>query len=189
MGGAAPPRMDARERCPSNERARGFRWVACTRNGMRFGCYTRPRCPRLDMLVSYWTLACLARKLVGIELQHLSLSSKSCPVQGLEKPNNTHHAALPPEPRNKRALTVAGGLELNPTPPTRGRTAEAPHHCQNHHWAPARNATDAPSRRRRPREKTREKRSHAPRDEPAPQILVRPRVPPVQGEEAQGFLR
>ncbi len=127
-----------------------------------FRCCTSRDAWKARTLVSYWTLACLARKVVGIGLQHLSLSSKSCPVRGPEKPNKTHHAVLPPEPRNKRALTVAGGLALNPTPPTRGRTAEAPHHCQNHHWAPARNVTDAPSRRRTPHEKTREKHQTQP---------------------------
>ena len=169
--------------CPA---AYGCAWVlpqqlACKRLSMRrlhnhcgeFRCCTSRDAWKARTLVSYWTLACLARKVVGIGLQHLSLSSKSCPVRGPEKPNKTHHAVLPPEPRNKRALSVL--VVWSST--RRRRRADG----RRRRRITARTTTGlpretSPTRRAGAGHHTRKrvrntKRNHAPRDEPAPQVL------------------
>ena len=106
------------------------------------------------------------------------------------------HAALPALPPKKLSVSLhlGAGDQLN--------AADAGGRRRRRIAAGAPDPASLPEHRRADpaeeglRGKTREKhrrtdtkRNHAPRDEPAPQVLVRPRVPPVQGEEAQGLLR
>ena len=114
-----------------------------------------------------------ARKTAGIDARQLSLTAKSCPVRGLEKPNNTHHPALPPEP-NKGLLLAPGAFrdQLNAAD-ARPDRRRPPHRCRE-------------TRRLRTERKS---RNHAPRPQPAPQVLVRLSAAPVQGEEAERFPR
>ena len=80
--------------------------------------------------------------------------------------------ALASEPPQKASQPVHLLLESKQTPPDAERPVERPpHRCRE--------------TRRRRRADT--KLKNAPRPQPAPQVLVRPRAPPVQGEEAERF--
>ena len=91
---------------------------------------------------------------------------------------STDHAALRPRPTTKLRLAGTCGAvsDGTVTPPTRGRRSmrETP---------PPRGRTVST----RAAALRAYKRDHAPRPQPAPQVLLRLSLAPVQGEEAQGF--